>query len=115
MAVKAIREGDGKGRHTTTHRQLIMLENGVMLIDTPGMREIAMTDVSDSLSELFTDVEQFLGRCKFKDCKHQSEPGCVIKSALESGELPHKRWKSYLRLNNESKSGAKRLASQKRR
>ena len=114
MAVNVMRNVDAsKGRHTTTHRQLIMLQSGVMIIDTPGMRELAMTDVSDSLNGTFGDVERFLGKCKFRDCKHQSEPGCAVKSALESGELSGGRWESYLRLNDESKYGVKRLASKK--
>ena len=103
MEVNGIRETDGKGRHTTTHRQLIMLKNGAMIIDTPGMRELGMWDVSSGLGEAFTEVEQFLGRCRFSDCKHQTEPGCAIKEAIESGELSEERWKSYIRLKKEAK------------
>jgi len=103
MAVKAIREDDGKGRHTTTHRQLVMLENGVMIIDTPGMRELGMWDASESLGEVFTDVEQYFGKCKFTDCKHDSEPGCAIKSAVENGGLTRERWEDYLKMEREIK------------
>lgn len=103
MPVNSIREDDSKGRHTTTHRQLIMLPNGVMIIDTPGMRELGMWDVSLGLGEAFTDVEKFIGRCKFSDCKHQSEPGCAIKKAIASGELSGERWNSYIRLKREAK------------
>lgn len=103
MAVGAIREDDSKGRHTTTHRQLIMLPSGVMVIDTPGMRELGMWDVSTGLGEAFTDVEEFLGRCKFSDCRHESEPGCAIQKAIFSGELSAERWKSYLTLKKEAK------------
>ena len=103
MAVKGIREDDSKGRHTTTHRQLIMLSSGIMIIDTPGMRELGMWDVSSGLGEAFGDVESYLGRCKFNDCRHQSEPGCAIKAAIASGELPHKRWESYLKLKHEAR------------
>lgn len=103
MPVNSIREDDSKGRHTTTHRQLIMLPNGVMIIDTPGMRELGMWDVSLGLGEAFTDVEKFIGRCKFSDCKHQSEPGCAIKKAIASGELSGERWNSYIRLKQEAK------------
>lgn len=103
MYVNSIREDDSKGRHTTTHRQLIMLPNGVMIIDTPGMRELGMWDVSLGLGEAFTDVEKFIGRCKFSDCKHQSEPGCAIKKAIASGELSGERWNSYIRLKREAK------------
>ena len=103
MEVKGIREADGKGRHTTTHRQLIMLKNGAMIIDTPGMRELGMWDVSSGLGEAFAEVEQFLGRCRFSDCKHQTEPGCAIKEAIESGERSEERWKSYIQLKKEAK------------
>jgi len=103
MAVNDIREDDSKGHHTTTHRQLIILNSGVMIIDTPGMRELGMWDVTVGLSEAFADVEQYFGKCKFPDCKHQSEPGCAVKSAFASGELPEERWNSYLRLKHEAK------------
>lgn len=103
MAVNGIREDDAKGRHTTTHRQLIMLKNGAMIIDTPGMRELGMWDVSSGLGEAFTDVEQFLGRCRFSDCRHRTEPGCAVREAIESGELPKERWESYIRLRKEAK------------
>lgn len=102
MAVNSIREDDSKGRHTTTHRQLIMLKNGVMVIDTPGLRELGMWDVSIGLDEAFSDVEQFLGKCKFTDCRHDVEPGCAIRSAILKGELSIERWESYLNLKNEA-------------
>ena len=102
MAVNAIREDDSKGRHTTTHRQLIRLKSGVMIIDTPGMRELGMWDVSEGLGEAFTDVEQFLGKCRFSDCKHETEPGCAIRAAIERGELDVQRWESYRKLKEEA-------------
>ena len=102
MTVNGIREDDSKGRHTTTHRQLIRLNSGVMIIDTPGMRELGMWDVSEGLSDAFADVECFLGRCRFSDCKHESEPGCAIKSAIASGELEIGRWESYRKLKEEA-------------
>ena len=102
MAVNGIREQDGKGRHTTTHRQLIMLPNGAMIIDTPGMRELGMWDVSDGLGEAFSDVEQYLGKCRFSNCRHQTEPGCAIKQAIADGSLSRERWESYLRLKGEA-------------
>ncbi len=103
MGVNGIREDDSKGRHTTTYRQLITLENGAMIIDTPGMRSIGMWDISTGLGEAFEDVEQYLGRCRFFDCKHNTEPGCAIKQALEAGNLSLERWQSYLKLKNEAK------------
>ncbi|MBQ4638281.1 MAG: ribosome small subunit-dependent GTPase A, partial [Clostridia bacterium] len=103
MTVNGIREDDDKGRHTTTHRQLVMLKNGSMIIDTPGMRELGMWDVSQGIGEAFDDVEAFLGKCRFSDCKHQSEPGCAIKAAIAEGKLSQERWESYNNLKNEAK------------
>ena len=103
MAVNAIREDDSKGRHTTTHRQLTMLDSGVMIIDTPGIRELGMWDVSQGLGEALNDVEQYFDKCKFKDCKHQSGPGCAVKAAIYTGELSIERWNSYVNLKRETK------------
>lgn len=103
MAVNEIREDDSRGRHTTTRRQLIMLKSGVMIIDTPGMRELGMWDVSKGLGEAFGDVESYFGQCKFNNCCHQTEPGCAVRAALDSGELPRERWESYLQLKREAK------------
>jgi ribosome biogenesis GTPase / thiamine phosphate phosphatase len=103
MKVNDIREDDSKGRHTTTHRQLIMLKNGSMIIDTPGMRELGMWNVSEGLDTAFTDIEELSRECKFSDCSHENEPGCAVKKALESGELSIKRWESYLKLKKEIK------------
>ena len=102
MTVNGIREDDSKGRHTTTHRQLIRLKTGVMIIDTPGMRELGMWDVSEGLGDAFADVEQFLGKCRFSDCRHESEPGCAIKAAIATGELDIARWESYRKLKEEA-------------
>ena len=102
MAVNGIREDDSKGRHTTTHRQLIRLHTGVMIIDTPGMRELGMWEVSEGLADAFTDVEQFIGKCRFSDCCHETEPGCAIRAAIEAGELELSRWESYRKLKEEA-------------
>ena len=102
MKVSQIREDDSRGRHTTTHRQMVMLDSGVLIIDTPGMRELGMWDVSQGLNEAFSDIDKFLGLCKFRDCNHQSEPGCAIKRALENGELSIDRWNSYMKLKKEA-------------
>ena len=102
MAVSAIREDDSKGRHTTTHRQLITLKSGVSVIDTPGMRELGMWEVDEGIGDAFPDVEGFLGRCRFSDCSHGSEPGCAIRSAIASGELDLGRWERYRKLKEES-------------
>ena len=102
MAVSAIREDDSKGRHTTTHRQLLRLQTGVMIIDTPGMRELGMWDISEGLGDAFSDVEKFLGRCRFSDCRHGAEPGCAIRAAIAAGELDLDRWESYQKLKEEA-------------
>ena len=102
MGVGGIREDDSKGRHTTTHRQLIRLQSGVMIIDTPGMRELGMWDVSEGIGEAFSDVEQYLGTCRFSDCRHEKEPGCAIRAAIERGELDMGRWQSYQKLKAEA-------------
>ena len=103
MSIHDIREEDSRGRHTTTHRQLIILKNGAMIIDTPGMRELGMWDVSEGLGEAFLDVEQYLGKCKFSDCRHMTEPGCAIKKAIAEGKLSQERFKSYCNLKNEAR------------
>ncbi len=103
MAVNKIREDDSRGRHTTTHRQLIMLPSGVLIIDTPGMRELGIWGVSMGLGEAFTDVESYFGKCRFSDCRHKSEPGCAIKEAMTNGELSKERWSSYLQIKREAK------------
>ena len=103
MSTAGIREDDSKGRHTTTYRQLIMLRCGAMIIDTPGMRELGMFDVSTGLSETFDDVEQYLGKCKFTNCRHETEPGCAVKEAIKSGLLSPERWANYLELKGEAR------------
>jgi len=103
MDVREIREDDSRGRHTTTHRQLFMLPGGAAVIDTPGMRELGMWDVSSGLSDAFADVEEVLARgCKFGNCVHGSEPGCAVKAAIASGELPDARWRAYQTLQQEA-------------
>ena len=102
MAVSEIREDDSKGRHTTTHRQLLMLSSGAMVIDTPGMRELGMWEVSAGLVDAFSDVESYLGKCRFSDCTHEKEPGCAIRAAIEAGKLDISRWESYQKLKEEA-------------
>ena len=103
MKINEVREYDGKGKHTTTHRQLIMLPGGVMIIDTPGMRALGVWDVSDGIGEAFDDVGQFLGKCKFSNCEHKSEPGCAVKAAIANGRLTRERWDSYNQIRGEAR------------
>jgi ribosome biogenesis GTPase len=102
MTVSEIREDDSRGRHTTTHRQLVMLPSGAMIIDTPGMRSIGMWDADEGLSETFADVEALLGSCRFSDCRHESEPGCAVRAATESGAITAERLENYDKLRRES-------------
>lgn len=103
MNTNEIREEDSKGYHTTTHRQMIELDNGALIIDTPGMRELGLWDVSEGLKESFGDVEELVGQCRFNNCTHGNEPGCAIRDAIENGILPAHRYKSYVKLQRESK------------
>jgi ribosome biogenesis GTPase len=103
MAVKAIREDDSRGRHTTTHRQLFMLPSGAMVIDTPGMRELGLFDAGEGISASFSDVEELFARCRFSDCRHQAEPGCAVLSALDDGSLSREQWESYHAQKRENK------------
>lgn len=109
MAVSDIRQADGRGRHTTTHRQLLRLPGGALIIDTPGMRELGMAEAGTGLSEAFPDVERFLGRCRFRDCRHEKEPGCAIRAAIAAGELDPARWASWSRLRAEAETHAEAL------
>lgn len=114
MKVNFIREEDSKGHHTTTYRQLFKLENGVLIIDTPGMRELGMWDVEVGLGETFSDIEELTNQCRFHDCSHKAEPGCAVKEALENGTLTTERWKSYEKLLKESQYSAKKADFMKR-
>lgn len=99
MRVSAVREADGKGRHTTTHRQMICLPGGALLMDTPGMRALGLLDAEEGVEAVFADVEALLGRCRFSDCTHTTEPGCAVRAALADGRLDAKRWESYQKLD----------------
>lgn len=89
---------DGKGRHTTTHRELLFLSGGAMVIDTPGMRELGMWDAAEGLSTAFADIEDIAAGCRFNDCTHGSEPGCAVRAAINSGQLSEERFRSYQKL-----------------
>ena len=102
MKTSGVRESDDTGRHTTTHRQLLRLKNGVSIIDTPGMREIGMAQVEDGIDSTFSDIIELESRCRFSDCKHVTEPGCAIRAAIENGELSEERYELYKSLGAEN-------------
>ena len=102
MEVKAIRDDDSKGRHTTTHRQLFRIGAGTLVIDTPGMRELGLWDSAEGMALAFADVEELFSECRFSDCRHTSEPGCAVLAALEDGRLSPEQWKTYLSQRREN-------------
>jgi ribosome biogenesis GTPase len=95
---------DGKGRHVTTHRELFLLPGGALIIDTPGIRQLKLWDADDGLPATFEDVDDLSAECRFSDCRHESEPGCAIRSAIAAGELSRERFNSYLKLMRELRS-----------
>lgn len=97
----AVRAGDGKGRHTTTSRELVPLPGGAVLMDTPGVRGFGLFDADDGMDEMFGDLEELFEQCRFADCSHQAEPGCAVQDALADQSLDQRRWASYLKLQRE--------------
>ncbi len=101
MKTAEVRASDSRGRHTSVHRQLIVLDRGGLLIDTPGMRELQLWDGSEAVAESFVDIETIGAACRFRDCRHDKEPGCAVKTAAEAGELDRARYDSYIKLMHE--------------
>lgn len=101
MATGEIRENDARGRHTTTHRELVLLPGGGLILDTPGMRELGLWDAEGGLSAAFPDIEALAAQCRFRDCRHQGEPGCAVRAAVEDGRLDRARLASYEKLQAE--------------
>jgi ribosome biogenesis GTPase len=98
---KEVRDADSKGRHTTSHRQLVVLPGGGLVIDTPGLREIQLWDVGESVAETFDDIGTLAGECRFTDCRHRGEPRCAVIAAVADGRLSQARLDSYLKLRDE--------------
>lgn len=94
--------GTGEGRHTTTRRHLVMLDNGGLLIDMPGMRELGILSAGEGLDDSFADIKALAGQCRFADCSHNNEPGCAIRKAIDNGALNPEHYQSYLKLKAES-------------
>jgi ribosome biogenesis GTPase len=109
------RRGDSKGRHTTTSRTLLPISTGAVLVDMPGIRTIGMTTNRTGLSGVHGDLEALFEECRFRDCRHQSEPGCAVRSALDSGRLDTVRWAGYLKLQKEMAHEARRADQRARR
>ncbi|MBN1150733.1 ribosome small subunit-dependent GTPase A [candidate division WOR-3 bacterium] len=107
LEVSEVRSYDSKGRHTTSRRQMMFIDGGSALIDTPGMREIGICDGESSPDEIFQEIQKIAGQCRFADCTHRSEPGCMVRAALENGLIEKKRYDSYLKLNREKNFLAK--------
>ncbi|GAA0655700.1 ribosome small subunit-dependent GTPase A [Streptomyces thermocarboxydovorans] len=102
MDVRAVRDVDGKGRHTTTTRNLLVLPGGGVLIDTPGLRGVGLYDATTGVGQVFAEIEELAEGCRFHDCAHESEPGCAVQEAIAEGELPHRRLESYRKLLREN-------------
>jgi ribosome biogenesis GTPase len=102
MEVQATRDADGKGRHTTTTRNLLALPGGGVLIDTPGLRGVGLWDAETGVGQVFAEIEELAQRCRFHDCAHEAEPGCAVLAALDSGDLPVRRLESYRKLMREN-------------
>jgi len=96
-----VRLSDARGRHTTTHRELLVLPGGGLMIDTPGMRELQLWDVGEAVRETFDDIEAIAAGCRFTDCRHRDEPRCAVKAAVAEGRLAPARLESYQKLQGE--------------
>jgi ribosome biogenesis GTPase len=116
MAVKETRADDDEGRHTTSHRELILLPGGGVVIDTPGLRELQLWDGGEAaIDAAFSDIEELVQQCRFTNCSHETEPGCAIQEALRSGALARERHQSWLKLQRELRAIAMRSDARLRR
>lgn len=107
MATRAIREHDARGRHTTSHRELVLLPSGILLLDTPGIRELGLWNAETGVAATFDDIEELARQCRFSDCSHTNEPDCAVQAALKTGALGQERWQSYQKLQQELELRAK--------
>jgi ribosome biogenesis GTPase / thiamine phosphate phosphatase len=101
MRTREVRARDSRGRHTSSARELILLPDGGLVIDTPGMRELQLWEVTGGLTETFEDIDQMGASCRFRDCRHRGEPGCAVQTAVDEGRLPGGRLESYRKLQDE--------------
>lgn len=112
---REVRARDGRGQHTTTHRELFFLRDGALVIDTPGMRELALWADTTALEGAFPDIEALAQSCRFNDCRHGSEPGCAVRQALDEGTLDRARFDSYVALREEVEATSAEVQAQRRR
>lgn len=103
LKTQEIRALDGKGRHTTTHRELMLLPDGGVIIDTPGMRSLALWDSEEGMTQMFGDIEKLLTECRFNNCSHKKEIGCAVQEAIKEGRLKNSHWESWVKLQSEQK------------
>ena len=111
----AIREDDARGRHTTTHRHLYFLKNGCSVLDTPGMRELQLADAEEGIADVFSDLHDLAGQCKFNDCKHLSEPGCAINKALKAGKIEPMRMERWRKLVQEEHFNSETIENRRKK
>lgn len=115
IETQAIREGDAKGRHTTTRRELHAMPNGCLILDTPGMRELQLTDAADGINDLFADIQELAARCRFNDCQHETEPGCAVLAAVDEGVLDARRLGRWRKLRAEDAFNSASLVERRSR
>lgn len=108
-ATRDVRVSDGRGRHTTVSRELIQLPGGGLVIDTPGLRAVGMWESADGIGLAFSDIAALAGECRFRDCRHEGEPGCAVEAAVEAGDLPLRRLESYRELQAEARHVGEQL------
>lgn len=108
LPTRSVRESDSRGRHASVHRQMIPLPGGALVIDTPGMRELQLWGSEAGAGETFADITALADGCRFRDCRHQHEPGCAVKTAAESGELDPARYENFLKLDEERRALVRR-------
>lgn len=114
QATGAVRESDGKGRHTTVSREIVRIPGAGCVIDMPGVRGLALWDSDAGIDAAFSDVEELAAQCRFSDCRHGAEPGCAVRAAVDDGRLPRERFESYIRLRDEVREAKKRVEQARR-
>ncbi|WP_437342630.1 ribosome small subunit-dependent GTPase A [Ruegeria arenilitoris] len=115
IETQTIREDDAKGRHTTTRRELHAMPNGCLVLDTPGMRELQLTDAAEGINDLFADIQELAAQCRFKNCQHDSEPECAVLKAIDEGVLDGDRLRRWRKLMAEDAFNSASLAERRSR